>query len=98
MVYHARRYRNHLEIRHLIGTDHHRTLLLTEGIHNLLQGICSAIYIVAVKLDSIFSTMLTMYREIPASAYAEVSPGRNYMNKSLATGSHFLQKFRCSVG
>ena len=95
MVYYSRRDGIHVEIRHLISPDHHRTFLPAEGCDYLCQCIRTAINIVTVELDRKFSACIIVDSKIPAAADAQVVSCRYKVDQSLVLD--FFQKLRCSV-
>ena len=97
MVDHSRRYRIHLEISHLVCAYNHRTVLLTEGIHDLLQGIRSAVHVVTVQLDGKLSALFMVHCKVPASSDTKVVFCRNYVYQVVVLGREFCQQIRSTI-
>ena len=60
------------EVTESIATHYHRTALATEGVDDALQGMCIAIYIIAIELYSIASTLLMTDGKVPATSDTQV--------------------------
>ena len=81
MVDDSRRDRVHIEVRHLICSHDHSAFLLTECVDDLLDGLGATIYVIAVKLDGVFTAFLMVYSQIPASSDSQIVSCRNHMDQ-----------------
>ena len=61
-----------LEVAHSVCANHHYGLLLVKGIHDALQGLRTAVQVVAVQLHHKASGLRVVYGHVPASANAQV--------------------------
>ena len=72
MVDKSRRQGVELEVAHPVCSYHHGSLLLVEGIHNLLQSVLRGIQIVAVELHRKASAAVIHHSHVPAPPYSQV--------------------------
>ena len=97
MIDNSRRYRIHLEVCHLICTDHHCTFLLIKGINYLLKSIRSAVYIIAIQLYGKLTTLIMMDCKVPATSDAKVILSRDYMNQIFMFCRKVFKQFCCTI-
>ena len=97
MIDDSRRDWVHIEICHLICSHYHCALLLAESIDDLLESLRSAIYVIAVKLDCIFSAFLVVHSKVPAASDTQIMSCWDDMNKSVILRRKILQQLECAV-
>ena len=81
MIDQARRQGIQFKVAHTIRTHHHRSILLVEGIHDLLQRLRRGIEVVGIQLNRESSTSIVVNRHVPTAAYAQIMTFRNNMNQ-----------------
>ena len=85
-----------VEVAHTIRAYHHSSVLLVEGIHNLLQCLWRRIEVVRVQLYGKSSAVVVVNGHVPASAYSQVVAVGYDVYQSLVVES--TQQLCCTVG
>ena len=72
-----------VEVAHAIGAYHHRSILLIEGLHNLLEGLGRGIEVVGIELYGEASATVVVDGYIPTAADTQVMPVGDDMDQTL---------------
>ena len=96
MVNQARRQGVQFKVTHTIATHHHRSVLLVEGIDNLLEGLRRGIEVIGIQLHCKPATPVIIDRHIPAPANTQVVAFGYDMNQPLVV--HTVKQFCGLVG
>ena len=74
------------KVGHAVRADDHGALLFMECIHDSLQGIWTAIQVIAIQLHGKPSASGIAYGKVPASAYAQVGAFGDEVDNFLFSG------------
>ncbi len=97
MVYLARRQRIQVHVNQFVTAHYHRGALLAERIHNALQSVRTAVYVIGIQLDGKASAMCTADGIVPTTANAEIVAPRYQVNHAGVIGE-LLYLFARSIG
>ena len=106
MVYQSWRQGVEVEITHSVRADHHRSLLVVEGIYDFLESLRRRIEVIAVQLDCKLAAVLAIDGYIPAAADAEIvslwhnlyEPPRLFVVSGFHLASDFIKNLTSAVG
>ena len=97
MVYQSWRQGVEVEVAHAVRADHHRCLLVVEGIYDFLESLRRRIEVVAVQLDCKLAAVLAIDGYIPAATDAEIVSHRHNLYETsrlfVVSGFHLASDF-----